>query len=302
MSRSLALAIILLIASSFFWSGNFFLGKIAFLTDLTPFKLSFFRWIIALIILLPFTYSQILKDLDYYKKNLLLMTVISILGVTIFNSFTYISLRTTMVINSTLMASAAPVMMIGFSWLIFNTKTTLLQFAGIILSLLGAFSIILKGNLNNLYNLYFTAGDLWMLVAVISWCLYSVLLRKIDSKTSQLANLEVMIIIGIVFIFPFYIFESYNSTYLPSTSLDLTIIAYVAVFASIVAFFSWNKGVSIIGANRASLFLHLIPVFSSIWAISFLNEKFAFFHIIGVFFILSGIILSNISLSNEKNF
>ena len=299
MSRSLALAIILLIASSFFWSGNFFLGKIAFLTDLTPFKLSFFRWIIALIILLPFTYSQILKDLDYYKKNLLLMTVISILGVTIFNSFTYISLRTTMVINSTLMASAAPVMMIGFSWLIFNTKTTLLQFAGIILSLLGAFSIILKGNLNNLYNLYFTAGDLWMLVAVISWCLYSVLLRKIDSKTSQLANLEVMIIIGIVFIFPFYIFESYNSTYLPSTSLDLTIIAYVAVFASIVAFFSWNKGVSIIGANRASLFLHLIPVFSSIWAISFLNEKFAFFHIIGVFFILSGIILSNIKLFND---
>ena len=299
MSRSLALAIILLIASSFFWSGNFFLGKIAFLTDLTPFKLSFFRWIIALIILLPFTYSQILKDLDYYKKNLLLMTVISILGVTIFNSFTYISLHTTMVINSTLMASAAPVMMIGFSWLIFNTKTTLLQFAGIILSLIGAFSIILKGNLYNLYNLYFTAGDLWMLAAVISWCLYSVLLRKIDSKTSQLANLEVMIIIGIVFIFPFYIFESYNSTYLPSTSLDLTIIAYVAVFASIVAFFSWNKGVSIIGANRASLFLHLIPVFSSIWAISFLNEKFAFFHIIGVFFILSGIILSNIKLFND---
>ena len=299
MSRNLVLAIVLLIASSFFWSGNFFSGKIAFLSDLSPFKLSFFRWILALLILLPFTYAQIIKDLEYYKKNILLMTVISILGVTIFNSFTYISLRTTMVINSTLMASVAPVMMIGFSWLIFRTKTTTLQFTGIVLSLLGAFAIVLKGNLNNLYNLYFTAGDLWMLAAVVSWCLYSVLLKKIDSKTSQLANLEVMIIIGVIFIIPFYIMESLNSTYLPSTGLDLAIIGYVAVFASIIAFFSWNKGVSIIGPNRASLFLHLIPVFSAIWAISFLNEKFAFFHVIGVLFILSGIILSNIKLSNE---
>ena len=299
MSRNLVLAVILLIASSFFWSGNFFSGKIAFLSDLSPFKLSFFRWILALLILLPFTYAQIIRDLEYYKKNILLMTIISILGVTIFNSFTYISLQTTMVINSTLMASVAPVMMIGFSWLIFRTKTTTLQFTGIVLSLLGAFAIVLKGNLNNLYNLYFTAGDLWMLGAVVSWCLYSVLLKKIDSKTSQLANLEVMIIIGVIFIIPFYIFESFNTSYLPSTGLDLAIIGYVAVFASIVAFFSWNKGVSIIGPNRASLFLHLIPVFSAIWAISFLNEKFAFFHVIGVLFILSGIILSNIKLSNE---
>jgi len=299
MSRNLVIAIILLIASSFFWSGNFFSGKLAFLSDLSPFKLSFFRWILALLILLPFTYAQIIKDLEYYKKNILLMTVISILGVTIFNSFTYISLQTTLVINSTLMASVAPVMMIGFSWLIFRTKTTTLQFTGIILSLLGAFAIILKGSLNNLYNLYFTAGDLWMLGAVVSWCLYSVLLKKIDSKTSQLANLEVMIIIGVIFIIPFYIIESFNTSYLPSTGLDLAIISYVAVFASIVAFFSWNKGVSIIGPNRASLFLHLIPVFSAIWAVSFLNEKFAFFHVIGVLFILSGIILSNIKLSNE---
>ena len=299
MPRNLALAIVLLIASSFFWSGNFFSGKVAFLTNLTPFKLSFFRWILALLILLPFTYKQIIIDLDYYRKNIFLMIIISILGVTFFNSFTYISLRSSMVINSTLMASIAPVMMIGFSWFLFKTKTTKPQFAGIVLSLIGAFSIILKGSLNNLFNLYFTSGDLWMIAAVISWCLYSVLLKKIDSKTSQLANLEVMIIIGIIFITPFYIFESVNSTYLPSSPFDFLIISYVAVFASIVAFFSWNKGVSIIGPNRASLFLHLIPVFSTIWAITFLDEKFAIFHIIGVIFILSGIILSNLKSYND---
>ena len=111
-----------------------------------------------------------------------------------------------------------------------------------------------------------------MLAAVVSWCLYSVLLKKIDSSKSQLASLEVIIIIGLIFIFPFYLIESFNSSFLPSKNVDFVIIIYVAFFASILAFFSWNKGVSIIGPNRASLFLHLIPIFSSLWALLFLND------------------------------
>lgn len=294
MSKNFFLAVFLLTSASFFWSGNFFAGKIAYLSDLTPFKLGFFRWLLAMLILLPFTYSEIIRNYNYYKKNILLMTFLGFLAVTVFNSLTYISLQTTLIINSTLMASIAPVLMIGFSWLIFKTKTTILQFAGIFLSLLGAFSIILKGNINNLFNLYFTSGDVWMFTAVVSWCLYSVLLKKIDNSISQLASLEVMVILGLVFIFPLYIIENYNTSFLPTQKIDFVIIIYVAIFASIIAFFSWNKGVSIIGPNRSSLFLHLIPVFSSIWAVSFLNEKFSFFHLIGIIFILSGIILSNI--------
>ena len=294
MSKNFFLAVFLLTSASFFWSGNFFAGKIAYLSDLTPFKLGFFRWLLAMLILLPFTYSEIIRNYNYYKKNILLMTFLGFLAVTVFNSLTYISLQTTLIINSTLMASIAPVLMIGFSWLIFKTKTTILQFAGIFLSLLGAFSIILKGNINNLYNLYFTSGDIWMFTAVVSWCLYSVLLKKIDNSISQLASLQVMVILGLLFIFPLYIIENYNTSFLPTQKIDFVIIIYVAIFASIIAFFSWNKGVSIIGPNRSSLFLHLIPVFSSIWAVSFLNEKFSFFHFIGIIFILSGIILSNI--------
>ena len=294
MSKNFFLAVFLLTSASFFWSGNFFAGKIAFLSDLTPFKLGFFRWLLAMLILLPFTYSEIIKNYNYYKKNIILMTFLGFLAVTVFNSLTYISLQTTLIINSTLMASIAPVLMIGFSWLIFKTKTTILQFAGIFLSLLGAFSIILKGNINNLFNLYFTSGDVWMFTAVVSWCLYSVLLKKIDNSISQLASLQVMVILGLLFIFPLYIVENYNTSFLPTQKIDFVIIIYVAIFASVIAFFSWNKGVSIIGPNRSSLFLHLIPVFSSIWAVSFLNEKFSFFHFIGIIFILSGIILSNI--------
>ena len=301
MSKNFFLAVFLLTSASFFWSGNFFAGKIAYLSDLTPFKLGFFRWLLAMLILFPFTYSEIIRNYNYYKKNILLMTFLGFLAVTVFNSLTYISLQTTLIINSTLMASIAPVLMIGFSWLIFKTKTTSLQFAGIFLSLLGAFSIILKGNINNLFNLYFTSGDVWMFTAVVSWCLYSVLLKKIDNSISQLASLQVMVILGLLFIFPLYIIENYNTSFIPTQKIDYLIIVYVAIFASIIAFFSWNKGVPIIGPNRSSLFLHLIPVFSSIWAVSFLDEKFSFFHFIGIIFILSGIILSNIKKHNEKN-
>jgi len=293
MQKNVFFAFLLLIFSAFFWSGNFFTGKLAFNNELSPFKLSFYRWLLAFLILLPFTSREIIKNINIYKDNIILMIFVSILGVTIFNSFTYISLQTTLVINSSLMTSIAPVLIIGFSWLIFKTKTTYLQFIGIFLSLFGVLSIILKGNIGNLFNLYFTPGDIWMFIAVFSWGLYSVLLKKINIKLTQLATLEVMIIIGLIFIFPFYILESLNNGFFPNKIIDIYMIFYVAIFAGIISFFCWNKGVFIIGANRASLFLHLIPVFSSIWAISFLNENFSFYHLVGTIFIIIGIILSN---------
>jgi len=294
-TKSIYFAFILLVASSLFWSGNFFTGKIAFLYDLTPFKLSFLRWSLAFLLLLPFTYKKIIADFEKYKKNLPYLLITSILGVAVFNSFTYLSLQTSMVINSSIMASITPLLIILFSWLIFKTQTYFMQFFGIILSIIGVLLIISKSNLNNLINFNFTIGDLWMLAAVFSWGLYSVLLKKIDSSLSQLATLEVMIFFGLIFISPFYVFESLNNSFLPKDTNEILMISYVAIFASITSFFAWNKGVSIIGANKASLFLHLIPVFSSMWAILFLGEKFSFFHLFGIIFIILGIILSNIN-------
>ncbi|MBD1147701.1 DMT family transporter [Pelagibacterales bacterium SAG-MED31] len=294
-NKSVYFAFVLLIASSLFWSGNFFTGKIASLYDLAPFKLSFLRWSLAFFLLLPFTYRKIILDFEKYKQNLPYLIITSILGVTIFNSFTYLSLQTSMVINSSIMASITPLLIILFSWLIFKTQTYFMQFFGIILSIVGVLLIISKANFNNLVNLNFTIGDLWMLAAVFSWGLYSVLLKKIDSTLSQLATLEVMIFIGLIFIFPFYFFESLNNSFLPKDSNEILMITYVAIFASITSFFAWNKGVSIVGANKASLFLHLIPVFSSMWAILFLDEIFSLFHLFGTVFIIFGIVLSNVN-------
>jgi len=253
-TKSIYFAFILLVASSFFWSGNFFTGKVASLYNLTPFKLSFLRWSLAFLLLLPFTYKKIIEDYEKYKNNLPFIIITSILGVTVFNSFTYLSLETSMVINSSIMASITPLLIIFFSWLVYKTPTYFMQFFGIILSIIGVLLIISRANLNNLLSLNFTIGDLWMLGAVFAWGLYSVLLKKIDSSLSQLATLEVMIFIGLIFIFPFYLLEVKNNSYLPKDANEILMISYVAIFASITSFFAWNKGVSILGANKASLF------------------------------------------------
>ena len=132
-----------------------------------------------------------------------------------------------------------------------------------------------------------------MIIAVICWGLYSVLLKKLDSNLPQISTLTVMIFFGLVFIFPFYFYESYTHGFYPNKFIDLLMISYVAIFAGIISFIFWNKGVLIIGANRAGVFLHLIPLFSAIWAIFILNESVSLFHLLGIFFIVFGIILAN---------
>ena len=143
-----------------------------------------------------------------------------------------------------------------------NTKPSSFQFLGILLSILGVIFIILKGNIINLFYLNFTPGDIWMLIAVICWGLYSVLLKRLDSSLPQIPTLSVMIFFGLIFIFPFYFYESLSGSFYPNKQSDFFMIFYVAIFAGIFSFIFWNKGVSIIGANRAGVFLHLIPLFS----------------------------------------
>ena len=293
MKNQIFLAFILLIFSTLFWSGNFLVAKLAYNSSLAPLKLSFFRWFIAFLIILPFSYKSIFKNINLIKDNLKIIVFLSILSVAIFNSFTYIAMQTTLVINASLMGSIAPLFILFFSFIIFKNKTNIFQFFGIILSIIGVSFIVLKGDVNNLIYLNFTPGDLWMLIAVMAWALYSVLLKKLDIKLPLITTLSVMIFFGLIFIFPFYVYESFNYGFAPMSFLDLVMIFYVAIFAGIFSYLFWNKGVSIIGANRSGVFLHLIPFFSAIWAITFLNEAFAIFHIFGIIFIAIGILLAN---------
>ena len=290
-------AYLFLILTTLFWAGNFIVGEQASRFDIPPFTLNFYRWTFAWLILAPFTIKEIIEKKNHIKENIKLIIVLGITSITIFNSIVYYSLNFTQVISGVLMISTIPVMIIVFCWILKIEKSNVYQILGVIFSLFGVIVIITKADLVILLNLNFNKGDLWMVVAMFSWAMYSALLRKKKLEISQLSLLQIIISAGLVFLFPAYLIElslgHKTSIHLPF----ILILTYVVLFPGLASFIFWIKGISIIGSNRAGIFLHLIPIFSTIMAIIILKEKFMFYHLIGALLIVTGIILS----SKKKN-
>ena len=292
-------AYIFLVLTTLFWAGNFIVGKAASLFEIPPFTLNFYRWTFAWLILAPFTLKEIIEKKNYILENIKLIIILGITSITIFNSIVYYSLNFTQVISGVLMISTIPVMIIVFCWLLKIEKTNIYQILGVIFSLCGVVVIITKANLVVLLNLNFNKGDLWMVVAMFSWALYSALLRKKKIEVSQLSLLQVIISAGLVFLLPAYLIE-FALGYRASIHLPFILtLTYVVLFPGLAAFIFWIKGISIIGSNRAGIFLHLIPVFSTVFAIIIFKEKFMIYHLIGAILIITGIILSSKKLKNE---
>jgi len=286
-------AYIFLILTTLFWSGNFIVGKAASLFEIPPFTLNFYRWIFAWLILAPFTLKEVIDKKNYILKNIKLIIILGITSITIFNSIVYYSLNFTQVISGVLMISTIPVMIIFFCWLFRIEKTNVYQIFGVIFSLSGVVVIITKADLNILLNLNFNKGDIWMVVAMFSWAMYSALLRKKNFELSQLSLLQIIITAGLIFLLPAYLVEL-SLGYKTSINLPfISTLTYVVLFPGLASFIFWIKGIAIIGSNRSGIFLHLMPIFSTIMAILIFGEKFMIFHSIGAVLIIAGIILSS---------
>ena len=298
MPKNNKLAYILLVLTTLFWSGNFIVGKAASMFDIPPFTLNFYRWFFAGIILLPFTFKEILEKKDYILKNVGFFIILGITSITIFNSAVYYSLYYMQVISGVLMISTIPVWIIFISSILGIEKTNKFQIFGVILSLLGVLFIITKSDLNLIKNLDFNKGDLIMASGMFAWALYSALLKKKTYEISQITLLEVVIITGLLFLIPIYILEMKLGSPLILNKPFVLTLSYVVLLPGLAAFFFWIKGISIIGANRAGVFLHLMPIFGSLMAIVLFDEKFMFYHFLGAIFIIAGITLSNKKLKN----
>ena len=286
-------AYIFLILTTLFWSGNFIVGKAASLYEIPPFTLNFYRWIFAWLILAPFTLKEVIDKKNYILKNIKLIIILGITSITIFNSIVYYSLNFTQVISGVLMISTIPVMIIFFCWLFRIEKTNVYQIFGVIFSLSGVVVIITKADLIIMLNLNFNKGDIWMVVAMFSWAMYSALLRKKKFELSQLSLLQIIITAGLIFLLPAYLVEL-SLGYKTSINLPfISTLTYVVLFPGLASFIFWIKGIAIIGSNRSGIFLHLMPIFSTIMAILIFGEKFMIFHSIGAVLIIAGIILSS---------
>lgn len=282
---------LLLILAVLFWSGNFIVGR-GIHNEIPPMTLAFWRWAIALLIILPFSLRPILRQKDLIRRNLKILTFLAILSVTNFSMFIYMALKSSTVTNAVLINSMIPIFIVIVSWMGFKERITLRQAVGIVISLTGLMFIITKGNLSTLIAVRFGKGDMWTISAGISWALYSALLRKCPVELDSLSFLAATIIIGIFFIFPFYIWEIGTGKTMNFTHASIGSIIYVALFASVLAYTFWNKAIQIIGANKTGVFIHLMPVFSIILAMIFLDEKLRGYHIKGTILIFSGIFLT----------
>ena len=286
-------AYIMLTCATLFWAGNFIVGKYAFLTEIPPLSLVFYRWLLVWIILLPFTYKDIIKHKDTILNNLPLLFFLGLTSVGLFNSFTYLSLIYTQVINSSLFNTAIPAIIILLCFLFKVEKTNKFQLSGLFISVCGILAIITKLNLDILLSLNFNKGDLIMIGGALTWGIYSTLLKRKKFSLPLLTLVHIVCTFGLVSVFPQFLYELWNGQVIKFDINLFYLLIFLALFPSIGSYYCWAGAVSIIGANRAGIFLSLIPLFSTIMAIVLYNEKFQFFHFIGAILILAGLYLSN---------
>ena len=287
------LAYVLLVLAVFFWAGNFIVGKFATLFEIPPLTLNVFRWVSVWLILMPFTYKEIYNNLPNIKKNWLVISFMGVITISTFNSVVYFALNYTQVINAVLVLAAIPAATIVLSSLMNIEKTNIFQLFGLFLSIIGIGSIISNGDIQKIISLNFNKGDLWMLVCVITWALYSTLLKKNKFEFSQFTLIQLMVSVGILFLIPQFFYEKSIGLEVNFNKAFFLILFYVVVFPAIAAYYCWQKGVEIIGPNRASMFIQLMPLFSAVMAIIIFNEKFELYHLVGASFIVLGIYLSN---------
>ena len=297
-NQSNFLAYVFLFLTVTFWAGNFVVGKFASIYEVPPFSLNFYRWLFAWLILAPFTLPEIIKKKDYIINNYKLFVILGVTSITIFNSIVYYSLNFTQVISGVLMISTIPVMIMFFSSIFKIEKTNIFQIIGVILSFLGVIIIITKANFEILKNLNFNKGDVTMVVAMFSWALYSTLLKRQTYEISQLSLLQVVMSFGLVFLIPIYFIEYQLGFRITLDKPFYLILSYVVLLPGLASFILWIKGISMIGANRSGVFLHLMPILSAIMAMIIFNEKFMFYHMLGACFIITGILLSNKKVKN----
>lgn len=281
---------LLLTLAVLFWAGNFILGR-AFHAEIPPVALAFWRWLGAAVLITWPALPHLRRDQAALCRAWPAILLLALLGIAAFNTLAYSGLQYTQAINAFLIQSLMPVMIVVLSFLLFHERVSFLQTLGIIVSLSGAVMIITRGQIGNLWSLSFNHGDVLVTAAIACYAGYSVMLRK-RPQAHPLAFICTIFWIGTILLLPLYVWETLNVAVMQVKLTSLMVIAYVMVFPSIVSYLCYNRGVELVGANRAGLFIHLMPVFGSLMAVVFLGEAFRWFHSAGVILIGIGIYMA----------
>jgi len=287
-----ASAYLLLSVAMLSWAGNAVVGR-ALAGTVPPFGLSLMRWTVAFIAVAPFALREVIAKRAVIRREWRVLLSLGLLGLTICNSLGYLGLQWTTAINSGLLNSAGPMLTLLAAFAFHRERAAPLQLAGVALSLLGVLTIVLRGDPAALLHLEINKGDAVILLGVATWSVYTVLLRRAPRELSPVALLAVLFAIAALTVLPLHLAESALGHPLPGSGVALAGYLYVGLFPAVIAFFGWNRGVAVLGAARASLFIHLMPLFSAGLAYAFLGEAIRLFHLAGAGLIFLGIVLSN---------
>ncbi len=282
---------LLLSITALCWAGNAIVGRLA-AGHIPPVTLSFLRWSMAFLIILPFAWKHLVRDWAAIRGRLGTMVILSVTGISAFNTMQYWALEHTQALNTLLLQSAAPLFVAIWSLLLLGIRLTLAQAGGLAVSLTGVLVILLQGDLTTLKNIEFNIGDIIFIVALAIFGLYSTL----SFKRPQIHGLS---FVGFTFgcgaaaLIPLLIWELMTRPLMQFNSANLATLFYVAVFPSTLAYLCFNRGVHLIGANRAAAFFHVVPMFGAAMAIVFLGEHPRLFHVIGFALVLSGVFVAS---------
>jgi drug/metabolite transporter (DMT)-like permease len=257
-----------------------------------PIGLAFWRWTFAALLVLPFVMRAVIDAWPLLQRHLLRMVVLALLGVTGFNTFVYLGLQTTTATNSVLIQSTMPILILVLNAVFFRTRVAGREWVSVLVSLVGVVIIVSQGQITTLWGSQRSVGDLWILLAALTWATYSVCLRWRPQELDAKAFLGFTLVVGWMALLPLYLSEYQHAAPITwSWPIWLTV-GYVAIFPSALAFLFWNRGVEAIGANAAGHFAHLMPVFGTLMAVVFLGEQFRGFHALGAVLVALGISLT----------
>lgn len=248
---------LLLTLAVLFWSGNFIVGR-AVRADIPPIALAFWRWTCASLLVLFWAWPHLKHDWKLIRRNWPIIILLAIIGVASFNALVYTGLNFTIALNAFLMQAMMPVMIVLMSFILFREKITGRQVVGVALSLTGALVIIIEGDPGVLLSLSLNQGDLLIFMAVICYAGYSVMLRK-RPPIHPLSFLLVTFIIGALILLPCYLWETIAVRPISFNHSTLLAVGYVAIFPSFASYFCFNRGVELVGANRAGLLWESAP-------------------------------------------
>jgi drug/metabolite transporter (DMT)-like permease len=282
---------LLLSLTSLFWAGNIVLARYV-AGHVPPLTLSCVRWLGTFLILAPFAWPHLKRDWPVLRAHLPMLLLLSAIGFAFNNAISYSALQYTEALNALLIQSSGPLFVALWSLLLFGVRLTGTQLAGIVISLAGVLTIILRGDVTALAGIEFNKGDVMFASALVSFGLYSALMPR-RPATHQLSFISFTTGCGAMMLAPFSIWEFSTGSRLTFDTPTLATLVYVLIFPSTLAYLFFNRGIALIGPNRAAPFFHLVPVFGSAMAILLLGEQPRLFHLVGYLLVLAGVVIAS---------